>query len=704
MTEFVIGSDDDIPISDLSEAQALAMAVRLMELIRQHDVLYYEQDAPRISDAGYDLLKQRLQALEDRFPSLQSPQSPTQTVGGKAASGFRKFRHDVPMLSLSNIFSDDERQEFLQRIRRFLGLGDAEAIEIVAETKIDGLACALHYEQGRLVAAATRGDGQTGEDVTANIRTIDSIPHKLIAPFPKTVEIRGEIYMDKADFFTLNATREANGEAVFANPRNAAAGSLRQLNTSITASRKLKFLAYGLGQLSDPLKQWAGSQWALRQKFREWGFLTNEPAALCENETVLQTYHSDILQQRNAMPYEIDGLVYKVNRFDWQERLGFVARAPRWATAHKFPAELARTVVENIAIQVGRTGALTPVAWLKPVAVGGVMVSRATLHNEDEIRRKDIRVGDQVVLQRAGDVIPQILEYIPENRPADAEAFVFPEICPQCGSAAIREPGEVARRCTGGLICPAQAVERLKHFVSRDALNIEGLGDKILREFFDAGWVKRPSDIFNLSLYAEGLKQHEGWGEKSVANLLEAIEKARSLGFDRFIYGLGIRQVGQATARKLALFYRDYMTLKTAMLAAADDMDPAFQDLLSIEDIGPSVARDLVDFFAEAHNLEELNRLVRILDIHPVEQPTGAHAVLSGKIMVFTGTMTRMTRAEAKATAERLGAKVAGSVSGKTDYLVAGEDVGSKLKNAQSLGVTILTEDAWMAIIEKAQD
>ena len=680
----------------MKKAEAKTEIARLTKLILQHDAAYYEHDAPSVTDAEYDLLKKQLAALEAQFPEYASAYSPTQIVSGKAAEHFTKFQHMVPMLSLGNVFSDEEVSDFLDRIRRFLGLQKDADITIVAETKIDGLALGLHYKLGKLIAAATRGDGTTGEDVTANIRVLKSVPKTLKAPFPDSVEIRGEMYMDKADFATLNAAREEEGETLFANPRNAAAGSLRQLDSSVTASRPLKFLAYGLGQLSDPLAQWADSQWALRQQLRKWGFVTNEPAILAENEQQLLDYYAARQAARNAMPYEIDGLVYKVNRFDYQDRLGFVARAPRWATAHKFPAELAQTVLENIDIQVGRTGTLTPVARLKPVFVGGVSVSNATLHNEDEIARKGVRIGDTVVLQRAGDVIPQILIFIPEKRPKGTKAYVFPDHCPECGSLAIRPEGEVARRCTGGLVCPAQAVERLKHFVSRNALNIEGLGDKILREFFELGWVKKPSEIFSLPDHEAALKTREGWGEKSVAKLSAALDKAKDISFERFIFSLGIRQVGEATAKKLAQFYGDMAHWLKAMDEAQAIDSPARQDLMSIEDIGPSVTEDVLQFFSESHNLEELRSLNKILRIQAYQKENTVDTIFTGKTMVFTGTMTQMTRAEAKATAERLGAKVAGSVSRNTDYLVAGDDAGSKLKNARALGVTILTENDWL--------
>lgn len=686
-----------LAVEKLSLAEATQEVERLTATIRHHDALYYEQDKPEIDDAIYDLLKLRLQAVEERFPDLLKKDSPTQIVSGKASEKFKKFAHAIPMLSLGNVFSEEELTDFLDRIRRFLGLSKDENIAIVAEPKIDGLACAIHYKNGKYVSAATRGDGQTGEDVTINIATVKSIPKNLTAPFPENLEIRGEIYMENADFQKLNKQREEEGEDVFANPRNAAAGSLRQLDSSITAKRPLKFLAYSTGQNAD--NTFASSQWELREKLRALGFMTNEPAVLCETQQELIDYYTQRLATRHDMAYEIDGLVYKVNRFDWQERLGFVSRAPRWATAHKFPAELAQTVLEKIDIQVGRTGTLTPVARLKPVNVAGVIVSNATLHNEDEIVRKDVRIGDTVVLQRAGDVIPQILKIIPELRPVTAQPYVFPDTCPECGSKAVREEGEVAIRCTGGLICPAQAVERLKYFVSRDALNIEGLGDKIIREFFELGWVKKPSDIFALQKHEDELKTREGWGEKSVTNLWASLENAKNISLDRFIYSLGIRQVGQATARKLAQFYGDIPHLLASLSAAQEPESTERHDLLSIEDIGPAVARDITQFFAEPHNVEEVRHLNDILSIPVFKVERAINSPVAGKIVVFTGTLVKMTRAEAKATAERLGAKVAGSVSKKTDYVIAGSEAGSKLKEANALGVTVVDEDAWLALI-----
>jgi DNA ligase (NAD+) len=685
---------------DISEKDAEREISRLTSLILYHDKRYYEADAPDVTDAEYDILKQRLEQLEKEFPQFLNKNSPTQKVGGKAAEKFKKFQHVNPMLSLGNVFSDEDVTDFLDRIRRFLSLDKTADIEIVAEPKIDGLACALHYKKGKLVTAATRGDGTTGEDVTANVATIKTIPQQLSGKFPDELEVRGEVYMETKDFQKMNKAREEEGEDVFANPRNAAAGSLRQLDPSITAKRPLKFLAYSLGR-NDMVK--TDTQWELRDLIRSWGFATNEPAKMCRTETDLIRNYAAMLEKRHDMPYEIDGLVYKVNRFDWQDRLGFVSRAPRWATAHKFPAELAQTVLEKITIQVGRTGVLTPVANLKPVNVAGVMVARATLHNEDEIARKDVREGDTVVLQRAGDVIPQILKVILEKRPKDSIPFKYPAKCPECGSKVDRIEGEVAARCTGGLICPAQAVERLKYFVSRDALDIEGLGDKIIREFFDLDWVKKPSDIFNLKKHEAELKTREGWGDKSVAKLFDAIEAAKNIAFDRFIYALGIRQVGQATAKKLAQHYGTLENWRDAMIAAKSDESPETLDLMSIEDIGPAVARDIRQFFAEHHNVDEVKNLGIVMNIAPYVAIRTAQSNVTGKTVVFTGTLEKMGRAEAKATAERLGAKVAGSVSAKTDYLVAGADAGSKLKEAQKHGVAILTEDEWLNIIKEAQ-
>lgn len=682
-------------------AEAAHEVARLRGLLAAHDEAYYVADAPTVSDAVYDALKQELTALEKQFPQLITPDSPTQKVSGAAADGFAKIAHKVPMLSLGNLFSAEDLVDFLQTIARFLKQDLDSDFTFVAEPKIDGLALSLHYRDGKLVHAATRGDGTVGEDVTANARTIPTILKELQGPFPHEVDVRGEVYMDKADFEKLNTAQREADDKVFANPRNAAAGSLRQLDSAITARRPLKFLAYGLGAVSE---QVATTQEELRAVLRGWGFATNEPAVTVATRAAMLAYYNDMLARRHDLPYEIDGLVYKINDFALQARLGFKAREPRWATAHKFPAELAQTRLNAIRIQVGRTGVLTPVAELEPVNVGGVMVSRATLHNEDEIERKDIRVGDIVVLQRAGDVIPQIMRVLVEKRSGNSPVFKFPATCPECGSEVVRDGEQVALRCTGGLVCPAQAVERIKHFVSRDAFDIAGLGDKIVRTFFELQWVRRPSDIFTLAQYADELKTHEGWGDKSVEKLLTAIEVARDIPLERFIFALGIPQIGAVTARKLAAFYGDVENWKNEMVKAYSGtlLDQwvgkersAYEGLVSIEDIGPTVAESLADFFHEAHNREEVARLQKILRIKPYESIVAADAPLQGKIMVFTGSLDNMSRAEAKATAERLGAKVAGSVSAKTDYVVAGADSGSKLKEAQRLGVTILNEQQW---------
>jgi DNA ligase (NAD+) len=682
------------PPKSLTEDEAGAEALRLRGILAEHDKRYYELDAPTATDAEYDLVKSRLAAIEKQFPQLITKDSPTQKVSGAASEGFTKFTHASPMLSLGNVFSEEDLDDFMAGLRRFLVLEKDAAIAVVGEPKIDGLAISLHYKKGRFAAAATRGDGTVGEDVTQNARTIHGVLSGLHGDFPEAIEIRGEVYMDLADFAELNKKREADGESLFANPRNAAAGSLRQLDVTVTASRPLKFLAYGVvGDIDFK------TQVELREALRGWGFQTNEPSQLLADREAIHAYYAKMEKARGDLPYEIDGLVYKVNDFALQERLGFKSREPRWATAHKFPAELAQTVLQHIDIQVGRTGTLTPVAWLEPVNVAGVIVARATLHNEDEIRRKDVRVGDTVVLQRAGDVIPQILRVVLEKRPEESKPFEFPHVCPECGSQAVRDEDMAAWRCSGGLVCPAQAVERLKHFVSRNAMNIEGLGDKILREFFELGWVKAPSDLFALDQHAEELQTREGWGDKSVAKLFDSLDKVKSPPFERFIFGLGIPQIGEVTARKLAMFYGDIGSWQKAMIEAMVPNSQAQQDLLSIEDIGPSVAQSLVDFFAEEHNLEEIAKLNRVLTVQPYKNEVLADAPLAGKILVFTGTMEKMSRAEAKATAERMGAKVAGSVSAKTSILVASADAGSKLKEAQRLGVQVVDEDEWLEMV-----
>lgn len=536
---------------DLSLSDARARHAQLVRDIRRHDDLYHAQDNPEISDAAYDALRRELEALEAQYPSLVTADSPTQTVGAAPVAGFRKVIHAVPMLSLGNAFADDDVHDFLDRVRRFLNLPADEPVAVMAEPKIDGLSCSLRYENRRLILAATRGDGTEGEDITHNARTIADIPHELPDDAPDVVEVRGEIYMARADFAALNKRQEESGKPVFANPRNAAAGSVRQLDATITATRPLRFFGYALGECSAAI---ADTQAGIKDKLAQWGFAQAQPAQLCMDAASILAYYNAILGERAALPYDIDGVVYKIDRRDWQERLGFVSRAPRWAIAHKFPAEQAITIVNAIDIQVGRTGTLTPVARLEPVTVGGVVVSNATLHNEDEIARKDVRVGDHVVIQRAGDVIPQVVRSLPEKRKGTEKPFTFPDTCPVCGSHAVREEGEVARRCTGGLICAAQAIERLKHFVSRDAFDIEGMGEKIMIELWEGGIVRTPGDIFRLHKRNETLdpplQEREGWGAKSVEKLFAAIESRRAIALPRFIYALGIRQVGQATAKK----------------------------------------------------------------------------------------------------------------------------------------------------------
>ncbi len=682
---------------DMKFEEARARHKILSKEIVRHDDLYHGQDNPEISDADYDKLRRDLETIEAEFPQLQSAASVS--VGATPAKGFKKVQHAVPMLSLSNVFNDEEVGEFLERVRRFLGLKDADVIAVIAEPKIDGLSCSLRYENRKLVQAATRGDGAQGEDITRNVETMADVPKILPDSAPNMIEIRGEIYLRRDDFLTLNQKQEAAGKQIFANPRNAAAGSVRQLDSSITAARPLKFFGYALGEIAAPI---ADTQAGIKDRLIEWGFKQAEPFMLCESEKDILAYYADIMKRRANLPYDIDGVVYKINRLDYQDRLGFVSRSPRWATAHKFPAEQAMTKLEAIDIQVGRTGALTPVARLTPVNVGGVIVANATLHNEDEIARKDVRVGDTVVIQRAGDVIPQVVEVILDQRPKNAQPFAYPDHCPVCGSLAIREEGEVVRRCTGGLICRAQAVERLKHFVSRDAFDIEGMGAKIIEEFWEDGLIKMPGDIFRLAdkdkQSLTPLRNREGWGEQSARNLFAAIETRRTIGFERFVYALGIRQVGQATAKKIAAHYTDLPHWRAAMITAERDAE-ARADLLSIEDIGPSVADDLIGFFAEEKNRNILDDLAQELIIEPYILKIRTDSAVVGKTVVFTGTLEKMTRSEAKARAETLGAKVSGSVSKKTDYLVAGADAGSKLKNAKELGVTVLSEDEWIALI-----
>ncbi len=692
------------PGSGLTREEAAAELEWLAEEIARHDEAYYREDAPAITDAEYDALRLRNDALETEFPDLVRPDSPSKRVGATPSEKFSKVRHAVPMLSLGNAFADEDVSEFVARIRRFLKLADDEPVEITAEPKIDGLSISLRYENGKLMQAATRGDGQEGENVTRNCETIRDIPRMVKAPdFPAVFEVRGEIYMSHTDFTALNEKQIQAGQKVFANPRNAAAGSLRQLDPSVTAQRPLRFFAYAWGQV-DQLP--ATTQRGVLDSFARWGFPVNPLTTVCSSVEELLGHYRSIEEQRATLGYDIDGVVYKVNRLDWQERLGFVSRSPRWAIAHKFAAEKATTILEGIDIQVGRTGALTPVARLKPVTVGGVVVSNATLHNEDEIARKDIRVGDTVIVQRAGDVIPQVLGHVPDKRRAAAVAYEFPKVCPACKSHAVREINEktgkmdVVRRCTGGLICPAQQVERLKHFVSRNAFDIEGMGDKVIQEFHDDGLIKSPVDIFRLkdedsrTGNLKPLRSREGWGKSSVDKLFAAIEERRTIGLDRFIFALGIRHVGETTARVLARSYGGVAAFLVAMQAAQDHASDAYADLVNIDGIGDVVARAVAEFFAEPHNLTVVQELAGILKIEEL-QAVASDSPVSGLTVVFTGALERMTRDEAKAMAERLGAKVAGSVSKKTDLVVAGPGAGSKLKKAEELGVETITEDEW---------
>ena len=684
----------------MSLAEAKAELKRLAKEIAEHDVRYHSEDAPTISDSDYDKLRLRNVAIEERFPELVLAETPSKRVGAAPQEKFGKVQHRVPMLSLGNAFDDSEVTEFLGRVRRFLNLAADAEIEVTAEPKIDGLSISLRYENGKLVQAATRGDGAEGENVTANVKTIGDVPENLTGKAPAVLEVRGEIYMSHKDFAALNKKQIQEGEKTFANPRNAAAGSLRQLDSSITASRPLRFFAYAWGEAPElPGK----TQWDVVMGFKKLGFPVNPLMKLCRSSEELLAHYRSIEGRRADLGYDIDGVVYKVNRLDWQARLGFVSRSPRWALAHKFAAEKATTVLEGIDIQVGRTGALTPVARLRPVTVGGVVVSNATLHNEDEIARKDVRIGDTVTVQRAGDVIPQIVAVIMEKRPRNAVPYEFPKVCPACGSHAEREERDtgktdVVRRCTGGLICPAQRVERLKHFASRNAFDIEGLGDKIIEEFYHDGLIQSPSDIFTLAARNERslkkLKDREGWGAASVKKLFDAIEQRRSIALDRFIYALGIRHVGETTARVLARAYGSAEHFRDQMIASSHHNEEAWNELNALDGIGEVVAEAITQFFGEGHNIEVVNELLKHVTPAPLAA-VAASSPVSGKTVVFTGALEMMTRDEAKSMAERLGAKVAGSVSKKTDLLVAGPGAGSKLKEAEKHGVEVIDEAEW---------
>jgi DNA ligase (NAD+) len=684
----------DAPVDSLTEPEAAAELERLAREIAHHDEAYHTRDAPEITDADYDALRRRNAAIEARFPALIRPDSPSTRIGSAPESGFAKLRHRTPMLSLDNAFDANEFAEFAARAKRFLGR--TEPLVFVAEPKIDGLSINLTYENGRFVRGATRGDGTEGEDVTANLRTMKSIPETLKGDAPAVIEIRGEVFMTKADFLALNQAQSEVGDKVFANPRNAAAGSLRQLDVSITAKRPLSLFAYAQGESSEAV---AETHWDYLEWLKAKGFTVNPLSRRLAGEADAEAFQTEIGLARSGLGYDIDGVVYKIDDLALQRRLGFVGRAPRWATAWKFPAEQATTVLREIRIQVGRTGALTPVAELQPVNVGGVLVSRATLHNEDEIARKDIRPGDTVVLQRAGDVIPQIVSVVTDRRPADSVPFVYPDTCPVCGSQAVRPQGEVVRRCTGGLTCTAQLVERLVHFVSRPAFDIDGLGEKTIQAFFNEGWLRTPADIFHLSAREAQIATREGWGKQSAANLVRGLKARRTVPLARFIYALGIRRIGATNAKLLARHYGSFANWREQMLAAVQIGSEERIALGSITGIGPTIAEELVDFFGEPRNVETLDQLAAELTIQDEAPAEAADSPVAGKVVVFTGTLETLTRPEAKARAESLGAKVTDSVSKKTDIVVVGADAGSKARKAAELGVRTMTESEWRELV-----
>ena len=706
-----------LKVEDLTERQARAEHKRLADEIAHHDKLYHEKDDPEISDAEYDKLRQRLKAIEARFPQLVDMFSPTQKVAPTPSTAFAKVRHARPMLSLDNAFSEEEVREFVARVRRALerdiDLDKDEQVALACEPKIDGLSISLRYEHGIFTVGATRGDGMTGEDVTPNLRTVKDIPHELKGKAPGSIEIRGEVYMERAAFLAMNKRQEADEEKVFANPRNAAAGSLRQLDSTITASRPLRFFAYAWGE-AEP-RSWK-TQSEYLKLLKEWGFRVNPQSRLCRTPEQVLDYYAAMAAQRAALPYDIDGVVYKVDRIDWQERLGFVSRAPRWAIAHKFPAEQARTRLNDIVIQVGRTGALTPVADLEPVNVGGVMVARATLHNADEIERLDVRVGDMVIVQRAGDVIPQVLGFVPEERPKKTHKYQFPTHCPcPLKTRVTSEEGGVVRRCSGGLECPFQQVERMRHFVSRYAFDIEGLGGTHIENFWRDGLLKTPADLFRLKDKSADIQKREGWGDLSVRNLLAAIEARRTIPLDRYIYAIGIPLIGEATAKLLAQEYGDADVWLAEMLAATRErkekpdavkkekataeVGESYGRLCNIEQIGVTTADAMCAFFGEGHTVDIIKDLRKQLTVEPVtRRVVAADALLKDKIVVFTGELSTMTRDAAKARAEELGAKVTDSVSKKTSLVVVGENAGSKARKAAELGVQTMTEEEWVKL------
>lgn len=707
----------DQAVDSLDENDAAAELAELAALIALNDRLYYEKDEPALTDAEYDALRLRNNAIEARFPELIRSDSPSQKVGTEPAAGFKKVNHRVPMLSLDNAFTREDIHGWIDGLRNFLReLKDsAVVLEFACEPKIDGLSCSLVYKAGKLVSGATRGSGTVGEDITANVRTIKDIPATLKGDgWPDVLEVRGEIYMTDEGFLQLNAEQEKAGSKVFANPRNAAAGSTRQLDPAISARRPLRFYAYAWGDVS---ASFAATQWEAREKFKDWGFHLNEPSRLVQ---VIDTrlddlfaYYDAIESERSGLGFSIDGVVLKVNRLDWQSRLGFVSRSPRWAIAWKFPPERAQTTIEAIECQVGRSGKITPVAHLAPISVGGVLVQRATLHNADEIERKDICIGDTVIIQRAGDVIPQVVSVVPERRSGKCKPYRFPAECPVCGSLLIRKEGEANTYCSGGLVCKAQAVERIKHFSSRDAFDIEGLGEKNIELFHGKGLIRTPPDIFTLEArdgqVLPPLREWEGWGGLSAAKLFEAIERARTIGLDRFIYSLGIRQIGQATARLLARHYLTLAHWRECMEHAQDRDSAAYADLLSINGLGTSMVDDILAFIAEPHNREVLDALTgsakdrpALVTVTDFERPL-ASSPIAGKTVVFTGSLETMSRNEAKAQAEALGANVAGSVSAKTDFVIVGPGAGSKEKKARELGLNVMTEQQWLAFIVAAE-
>ena len=703
-------SDFDTPVENLDPKEAVQEAETLSQKLSQANQQYYQEDAPQLTDAEFDRLKARLTEIETAFPELLKNSSPTQQVGAAPADGFGKITHAVAMLSLSNAFNDEDVAVFDQSVRKYLGLDTADPLALTSEPKIDGLSLSLRYEDGTLVHAATRGDGTTGENVTSNARTIADIPQQLTGA-PAILEVRGEVYMSHEDFAALNERQSARGGKVFANPRNAAAGSLRQLDPNITKNRPLRFFAYAWGEVSAPL---ADTQFAAIEALSELGFQTNPLTKRHETVDGIIANYNAIAEARAELGYDIDGVVYKVDDLVLQARLGFRSTTPRWAIAHKFPAELAFTTLEAIDIQVGRTGALSPVARLTPVTVGGVVVSNATLHNEDYIAGKDskgaeirggrdIRVGDFVEVYRAGDVIPKIRDVDVSKRADTAAPFEFPKSCPKCGSPAVREEGDAVRRCTGGIVCPAQAVEKLKHFVSRAAFDIDGLGSKQVEQFYKDGWVREPAEIFTLrARFGSGLQQlknREGWGEKSANGLFDAIDLRRSVPLNRVIFGLGIRHVGESGAKLLAQTYPSWDAFENAMREASDPQSAAWADLLNIDGVGEVMAQSVVSTFANPVERAAIDRLVVELNIEDMAQIAASDSPVAGKIVVFTGTLTRMSRAEAKAQAEDLGAKVSGSVSAKTDLLVAGAAAGSKAAKAEKLGVEVIDEDAWLTLI-----